>query len=905
MTIHFGLKLDNLVYPPHHQIFSEYPDGFEYCGPIGLLNLLEQQLGIPNQAADLEYIRIEQFRQALYRLAENNPDVYYKDSLTADAFATSEYLLARRDELLLAGWDFLTNEQTPERLQVLAQAHLLYEGTGEKVNGFADRLVDVITLISEVSLTVKNIILNEPIDLLPPHFRHLFKLLEGNGVTIDHSSDIEMTLGNDLGTFQHALLKRSGKTEKIESKKDGSLIIIKAERETDSSAFLTKLFRLNPDYQPVCLIPEQNRTLENSMIQEGLPAMGILSSSMSRPTLQILKLVAAFLWKPIDPYKILQFVSLTVKPLHYELGYKLANAIARSPGINSEEWRRNVFIFFKELEERAENDKSIKVKDIRFQYDFWFNRKRYDVNEKVPKEDVIKMFNYLSQWAKKQYDEYKNEQSLLTLSGQAKKVRDLLALLPPSESKLTALQIERIVRTIDEPSNVQLSDTEVGSLPFIHHHSAIVQQAKDLLWWNFNDHEEEHRFPKWYPPEIEYLESIHLETESPELEGKRLLWQRLRPIFQTTERLLLVVQERINGKEAQPHPLYGDLAAIFSDLEGITYEIGKQSNKELLNKFNLPKQVTLEKRLPKKPTPYLQIDENSPLDAREKESFSSLENLFYYPYKWAFRHKLKLKKATILSVVRDTTLYGNLAHKLFEKLLSLENILTLSKEEIDQIMLKDITKILETEGSTLLLYGREPERVGFLNKLSFAVHSLIKHITENGWTVVGTEMELEGTFMGVPVKGIADVVLEKGNEKAIIDLKWPNRSYLRESIRNREDLQLVFYSKLLDNNENWAHTAYYIIETGQLYARNTKAFKDANPMDSTDNHALVNQEIWDKMENTYQWRMEQVKAGKIEIRTADTADMLEEIGLPVGDLVDFLEMKNVDARFDDYSVLLR
>jgi len=905
MTIHFGLKLDNLVYPPHHQIYSEYPEGIKYCGPIGLINYLEEQLGIPPQQGDLEYIRIEQFRQALFRYAEKHPNAYYAKSLTADGFATAEYLLARRDELLLAGWDFQAEEQTPERIKVLSHIQQIYEGTGQTVFGFSDRFVEVLNLISELPTCIDKIILNEPLKLLPPHLQALFQMLTEIGVELQQSDILECGKDNDLGIFQNTLLDRSGKKEKITPKGDGSLIIINAKRETDASGFLAKLLKLNTTYKPVCLIPEQNRTLETAMIQEGLPAMGILSSSLSRPTLQILKLVSAFLWKPVDPYKILQFVSLTVKPLHYELGYILANAIARSPGINSEVWRRNVFSYFKQLEERAETDKSIKIKEIRFQYDFWFSRKRYDIHGKVPKADVIIVFNYLSQWAKKQYDEYnKSEQSLLTLSGQAKKITDLLNLLPASETNLTALQVERIVRTIDEPSNVQLSDTEVGSLSFIHHHSAIVQPVKEMIWWNFNDHEEEHRFPKWYQPEIDYLEARHLKTESPELEGKRLLWQRLRPFFQTTARMVLMVQERINGIEAQPHPLYGDLHAMFTDLSLITYDIATHSNTALLSTFILPQQITLEKRQPKQPKPYLNIT-NKQLDERERESFSSLENLFYFPYKWAFQHKLRLKKSTILSVVADKTLFGNLAHRLFEQLLSQENVLALTSEEIDQFIVEAMAKILETEGATLLLYGREPERVGFLNKLNYAVHALLKHIKENNWTIRGSEMDLEGEFMNVPIRGMADIVLERGKERAIIDLKWPNRKYLSEKIKNREDLQLVLYSKMLDQNEQWAHTAYYIMETGQLYARNNKAFQDAHQMNPNDDHAIVNQEIWKRMENTYQWRMEQIKEGKIEIRTTETAEILEEIGLPAGDMVDFLEMKNENARFDDYAVLLK
>jgi hypothetical protein len=56
------------------------------------------------------------------------------------------------------------------------------------------------------------------------------------------------------------------------------------------------------------------------------------------------------------------------------------------------------------------------------------------------------------------------------------------------------------------------------------------------------------------------------------------------------------------------------------------------------------------------------------------------------------------------------------------------------------------------------------------------------------------------------------------------------------------------------------------------------------------------------MEKTFRWRMEQVRNGHIELRTARTAPELE--ALYEGQLMDLLEMKNEDARWDDYRTLL-
>jgi hypothetical protein len=60
--------------------------------------------------------------------------------------------------------------------------------------------------------------------------------------------------------------------------------------------------------------------------------------------------------------------------------------------------------------------------------------------------------------------------------------------------------------------------------------------------------------------------------------------------------------------------------------------------------------------------------------------------------------------------------------------------------------------------------------------------------------------------------------------------------------------------------------------------------------------------IFEKMERTYHWRMEQINRGMVELRTARTASELE--ALYEGQLFDLLEMKNEDARWDDYRTLL-
>ena len=211
--------------------------------------------------------------------------------------------------------------------------------------------------------------------------------------------------------------------------------------------------------------------------------------------------------------------------------------------------------------------------------------------------------------------------------------------------------------------------------------------------------------------------------------------------------------------------------------------------------------------------------------------------------------------------------------------------------------------LLEREGATLLLYGREPERNQFLNRVKNAAWSLLSLVRNNGWLIEATEMPLEGVFGGIPVRGKADLVLRRGvDEWAVVDLKWSGARRRKEMIQNGEDIQLVLYAKLLPPPEKWAYTAYFILEDGKMIARDKTAFQDAIVAGTRSDHAAICEGIFSRMERTFAWRRAQLNNGRLELRTARTAAELE--ALYAETLPDLLEMKSEDSRWDDYRTLL-
>jgi hypothetical protein len=376
-----------------------------------------------------------------------------------------------------------------------------------------------------------------------------------------------------------------------------------------------------------------------------------------------------------------------------------------------------------------------------------------------------------------------------------------------------------------------------------------------------------------------------------------------KPLNYTTGTLVLVVPDQVDGAETPPHLLLSDLKVRLGDkFDNCVYHTDNAADRERLRTiFRQPARVQLQVGTPARPRAQVYVKNPNLISGSEYETPTNLESLFYYPHRWFFRQKLRLFPSSLLSVTGHTTLLGSLAHRIFEILLE-EPVNTMGREDIFNRIDAIASDLLPREGAPLLLYGREPERNAFIRRVKNAAWNLVSIIRDNGWAVEATEIRLEGEFCGIPVRGKADLVLRRNDELAILDIKWSGINRRRELIRNGEDLQLVLYAHLLPPEGYWPHTAYFILEDGKLVARNDQAFRQALQASAGSDHAIASTEIFERMERTYQWRVQQISNGIIEIRTERTAAELES--LYEGQLTDLLEMKQEESRYDDYRGLL-
>ena len=945
MKIYLGLTFTAPPLPPP----APEADNEIVLNPNGLLRLLETfyALGQPNINRDA--LRTEQFRQIVVKhlelweegsaamgaaagaggVAIVDAPPFYEAAFRADAFATAEELLSRRDELLAAGYDLSAEpaEVTPPRLATLHELEelLLTEAFGlELTAGPADRLNRLLAdIIYDRRHPKLSIYLNEPEELLPVGLRRLLRGLVKTGDQLTHLPPAPAPAPaptTDLDRWKQSLTNGTA-ADKPPLTGDGSLVLLRAERETHIAAYLARVMRDNATWRPGILMTVRNQTLDNALQMEGLPSLGVPSTSLARPSLQVLKLVTTFLWEPPEVQRIMEFVSLVTKPLEDRLARNIARYLSDTPGLFGPSWYGMIERVFREMAERNWPDQ--RIRNARIQYNFWFGRDRYPRDGRVPKEDVRALFVYLRNWSREGYDEDDSQTGLLVLAAQSERAVELLDAHP--EDTMNYLDVERLVRTIYQPAPTQFTVPERGAPPVTYDPASCIRLPEAagqppldrLLWWDFVEQEPDYFFSRYYPEELDYLRELGCEPDSPQKANELRLWQHQRPVLHTARQLVLCLPTRVDGTAIEPHPLMGDLEAAFAEgsLAKITIDIDALGHRtDPLSEVTTPDYVGVPIKALDRPVPQLKLAQPEVMQPREQETPTALEDLLYYPHKWVFRHLLELRGTPILSIASENRLRGNLSHLFVEELLNAvaTSGKTWSRGEVTQWIESNARALLRQQGAVLLEYGQEPERVQFVRTMQYSAWSLLDYIQKNNWTIRQTEEEVAGELVpmgGQPVRGRADLVLERRGtdgkpELAVVDLKWRGKTVFRNLLRNAEDVQLCLYAEFLRQGEGAnVHTCYYVLRDSLMLSRNELAFANIETVTTKDDYKVVQRETLSKIQATYNWRWEQFAEGAVEVRCEETLPYLEDLYLDQ-DHDSLLPMKSEDSKFDDYRSLI-
>jgi len=564
MHLTLGLLMDSPSFP-------SLPDdktaviGQLHIGPLGLLQLLEGRLGLAGDWK-AEPFRIEIYRQHL--IAADSGRRFFSKSLKVDSHAVASVLLSWRDELILCGWDFSADSGIPGRLEDLAEVEAVSQQSSVPY-GFAERMRSVIASLPYDQLGIEKIQLVEDRSLWGPEWESLFTKLSQSGAIIENAALLSTSASGDLRLAQSGLLDGGKKT----AIGDGSLVILRTSSDVEAADLLGAWLVDIKDKKRLIIIPPGDRTLERVFDQYGMPSLGLSSYSSLRPILQVLPLACELLWEPIDPYRLLEFLSLPNTPIRRWVARRLSEAIAEAPGIGGRPWQtalegiQNDIINSNVIGTQAwpEIETSIKT---------WIECKRYSTVDGIPRVTLADVAKNISQWAAGQSAGVLERTGVISehfnaLSAQASHLSQIVGSLP--EASISKPQLHRILRIIQGQGQALGPESAAGHAAWVHAPGTIIASAEEIIWWGFTGlhapgfHAPGFQRSPWLISEREYLskKGILLPDPKKDLEVSSIADERA--VLGASKKLILIAPEREAGSESTTHPLYDRLSVIFGD----------------------------------------------------------------------------------------------------------------------------------------------------------------------------------------------------------------------------------------------------------------------------------------------------------------------------------------------------
>lgn len=330
MRITFDREFDGGAWPgPLHGV--EAVAGEAWVGEAGLLGLLEAQLG-----------RTAPWDGAVARAAALVPTLrategFWSRSVELDPLGSAQRILHWRDELRMHGWKGPVGQ---ERLDALARV------TREVAPGPPDRWEAIGRALERQRACVEEIRLFEPPERLPLAMRRVLDQLAAQGTNVRVEPLSTVAAAGDLGASKCGRFRAQG---------DGSLQLLRPwgpmQAAEQVAAWLAARDSLNGT-----VIVGGDALLDGALRRFGLPTTGSGGRPAENALLQVLPLVLALGWKPPDPQRALDLLTLQVSPIPAGIARRLVKALHEHPAVGSRIWCEALEAGLARIEEPARRD---------------------------------------------------------------------------------------------------------------------------------------------------------------------------------------------------------------------------------------------------------------------------------------------------------------------------------------------------------------------------------------------------------------------------------------------------------------------------------------------------------------------------------------------------------------------
>jgi ATP-dependent helicase/nuclease subunit B len=870
MKIFFSTLFDSPSYP--HNIFMEngVAVGAVHMGPAGLLQFLELHLGI-NYAEPSAIQRVFQYHE---HLEKNKEGSFYKMSFEANHLDSAATLLTWRDELILGGWDFRVDNTTPKRLADLAKTE------DELEPGFADRYRQVYQLIkNRQAIPLEQVILHEPFDLLPPFFQQLFSLFKECGIALKeglqaNDNQHENKEQSDIDLLKHMVLNKQHPQKRNTLRKDGSIQMLQFGEQLSAANGVAALIDQDPSFRPVIINESADTSLALALRERGIPYTGQALHAVSHPDLQLLAVMPVWLWKPYAPQQLLDFLLCPFNIFPERLCLQWADLVAESPGICQEKWFEKVANYTARIEDEKARLKPADRLD-------YLLHVGVEQQQSIPVQRISEYYQYFYNIFNARCALTKDEQEQSRLTRLCGAFKSFIAILNdyPAEA-LDSLGLQQLVNLVLKPVSIVPYEKEAGSLHEISAPGLLAGECQDLLWFGFTASQSTHAiWSNWSGEELDWLGRRNVHLDSGRIIARRQFFFLTQWLRFVKGRVIFVIPSVVNGETAQSHSFQPFLDACFDKLHEVTLHIEHPADVQLLKKEKVKTEDVPFSPVPNFPG-YWNLQNSHLLQRREKpESFNSLQKLLKYPYQWVLTYKATLQRGRTFCLPSLHMFYGNLSHEIFQRLLMMMDIFSISPQELKTRYTKIVVDLIEQKGLLLHTSGQEEVLRSFQEYLFDKFLVLLQHIKSNGWTVEDCEITRSRKFGDENIEGRCDLLLtrKKGKEiqKAVVDLKYQGERKYRLLMTGSEDLQLAIYSRIFHPVAQHCPTAYFIIRQGILFTSCADAFKGGHIVNQENYLGETYGQLLKRMEETIRYRRQELAKGRVEVAEAVAEESLD------------------------------
>lgn len=849
---------------------------------IGFLDLLETRLGVNSKAVSFT-TRLVDYLYCLERT--DKPKAFYQASYKKDPFAVARKLLLWRDDLYMSGWtgSFGVKDNLTKRLLDIEAIETLAQK--EVAPSIGQRFQYVVSRLKKDSIFISEIELHDELGHFPPLVQ---KVIAATGAGITHVDELKPTasVDTDLERLQNILTNANMDTE---FSNDGSVLLIETDEASASHNLTAQIiaaeYTTNNQEDMSVICETDGHIVDEALETIGLPRAGFTQNSSWRPVFQVMPLSMELLWDPVNPAKILQFLTNPVCPLPGRVRYPLGNIMAQTPGLGSDAWNERIEkILDKEDDKKDQNKIETDIK-------FWIEHQRYDPELGAPVADIITRLNAVSKWLGNMMALFADhpEQSLYAIAkGQTE---DLLSAVIRLENYNDgSLGRDHIRRLIDDIRGVgaPVIDRQAGLADKInpltnYQEPGSVMRTADTMIWNGLNGDHGLRVKDWSDTEISALEDNDIFYLSDNTGLECLRRQRSKPVLNAKSRLILVASK----DRSSDHAIWTQILCKCKGVQ-ILSEI------EAKERLNISTQETEPLDLPKKQREW-QLPKSANIPAKDYSSYSSLDKFIFKPHQWVLNYAAKIRSGSLLITNEGNLLKGNLAHRLIENYLDEHpNLQIVDLNTIAGWTDTALLELIEKEGATLLEEGAFRDRVAFISTMKTALKTLIEHLKNAGTVKTETELWAKSEFVGGALQGSIDIIASnKNGDEAIIDVKLGGLRYRRDELKNSQYLQLLTYDRLRQTSP---HLSFFIVSDSHMLNLAHDYFKNAERIDPK--LGLTPDQYWDNIESLWKHRRAHFDEGIIEVPVEGTVPT--ERSLPDGIALDIPETNDA---FSDYTAL--